>query len=373
MRIKLLCAALAAWLFAFSSAWAAPAASLDIFVPNDELIKLGANLSEFAPGAVSHDETMMLAHQKVLDPKEIAKGHNYKLFIIKIDRSAKKITATTTFLPVASLEQYAWTADNKTVLCTGDWGTHILAVDVATGAVRTIFKHEKGHPGFRIKPSVTWFEKGKVHMPGFFYDAEQTMTGQWVVAIDPTKSGLDALEKVLDVGPLMARTLGWSASIWYSTDQAYFVSGTEDKGVRTIGLYAFLGDQKNLRLLETCKYRFDLAAVGLNRVIGVMRDIKDEGRAVITDVMTNKQWRIGEPKKVYLYPYMSRDGNTVLVSSIDLSGRKMTTWYAHEGDAFGLHPMPGMANIFPGVIRFSRQGGILAFYNKDGLYIKQVP
>lgn len=373
MRCRTLCVLVLTWFLALTSAWAAPGGVLDFLVPSAELVKLGADLSEFAPGGVSNDESMLLGHQKILDPKEIAKGHNYKLFIFKIDRVAKKVTARTVFLPFASLEQYAWSADDKTVICIGGWGTHIMAVDVATGGLRTIFKHEKGQPGFRVKPPVTWLEKGKVHMPGYFYDNQQVMTGQWIVAVDPSRSGIDALEKVLDISTLMDNTLGWSASIWFSSAQGYFVSGTENNKVRTIGLFSFTGNQDKLNLLETCKYRFDLAAVGQDRVLGVMRDAENEGRAVIIDQVMNKRWRVGDPKKVYLYPYMSRDGATILLSTFELASSRMSTFYAHEGDAWSLHPVPGMTNIFPGVIRFSRKGGLLVFFNKDGMHLKQVP
>ncbi|NDD27000.1 MAG: hypothetical protein EB084_01880 [Proteobacteria bacterium] len=350
--------------------WAAPSPKdSGIFVSSEELVKMGVDLREFAPGAVSNDETMMIGHQKITDAKEIAKGHVYKLFIFKLDLASKKVTADAVFLPLPSLENYAWTADSKTVVCMGGFGTRFVAVDIATRQVRTVFAHAKGQPGFRATSMVFFLEKGRIHAPGYFYDKEQMTTSQAVAAIDPSKSGLDAFENVLDISTLFRTTLGWAMEVWYATDQAYYVLGAKnDKR-----LYAFTGDQKSLKLLDRAAYRVDLVAAGAGRAVACMRESRDVGRTVVFDVAANKKWTIGEPKKVYLYPYMSRDGATLLVSTIDLAGRKMTTWYAHDTDAWGLHPMPGLSDVWPGVIRFSRKGGLLAFFNKDGLAIKPIP
>lgn len=373
MRSRTLSLILVTWFLALSSATAAPSTPIDFNVPTEALVKLGVDMSEFVPGAVSYDESMLAGHQKILDPKEIAKGHSYKLFIFKIDRATRSVTAKTVFLSFANLEQYAWTADDKSLLCLGGWGTQISAVDVATGGVRTVFEHQKGQPGFRVMPAVTWMENGKVHVPGYTYDERQVSTGRWIMAIDPSKTGISALEKVLDITTLVDNTTGWSAGIWFNSKQAYFVSGVENNKQRTIALFAFTGDQQKLNVLETCKFHYDLSAVGQDRIISVMRDAEKEGRAVIIDQALNKQWRVGEAKKVYYYPYMSHDGGTILLSTFDLAASKMSTYYAHEGDAWSLHPVSGMTNIFPGVIRYSAQGKLLAFYNKDGLHFKHIP
>lgn len=370
VRVSTVFTLVVVWLFALMPAGAAPAAdSGAIHLSADDLKALGVNLSEFAPGAISNNETMMVAHQKSNNAKDIAAGHIYKLFFLKFDWAAKKVSATSIWLNITSLEQYAWSPDDKQLLCIGAYGTRFLTVDVATGTVHDLFSLAPKQPGFRANPPLVWLDAAHLNLPGYFYDNEQTTTSENVVAVDFARQGLAAFDKVVDIGTLNHTTLGWSVQVWASNTLAYF--GLKE-GAAGMAVYAYTGDQKKLKFIDRDSH-IDLIAAGGTRVAISFRLPDRSGRLMIHDVATGKAWHVGEPRKVYDYPYMARDGATILVSNLDLPNRKMTTWYAHDTDAWSLHSMPGMVDVFPGVIRFSRKGGMLAFFNNQGLFIRPIP
>lgn len=194
------------------------------------------------------------------------------------------------------------------------------------------------------------------------------MTGDAIASVDVQGSGLSAIQSVRAIDGLRKRTAGFAVQQWFSSEQSYFAM--LDAAERKMRLLATVGDDT---LPIDAALGYGGIAVGQDRVIYAARWDKASAGVVVCDLGSKKRWKIGDAGKLYNYLYMSADGSTILVSHLDLSTGKMSTWYGREADNFTLRPVPGIEGVAPGTIRFSPSGNALAFYNEKGLLFQELP
>ena len=373
MRLRyplLVVSVLASLLLLTGRGMAAPVTDDSIHVTQAQLKAWGVNTSELVLGGVSDDGTMALASHKETDPKEIHKGHNNWLHIFQMDWKTKAVSHSAVSLPMATLQNYIYCPDGKTILCVGQQGTWVMAVDIPTKAVRTVFKHKAGKSGFRISPPVMWRENDKVCAVGYFCDETLTAMGDFVVSINPAATGLACYEKMADITKISERSKMHTIAYRYSATQTYF-------GLKEVGDNIYLysntnNNEKNLQYLDKGK-RIDSLTAGRDRVLYAIRQADGTSRTCIRDIGSGKVWTIGDGKSNYTYLYMTRDATEILACALDMPHRKMTVWYAHEDDQYRLRPMPGMIDIFPGTIRMSHAGGTLSFFTPTGIFFRRIP
>lgn len=352
------------------AAAALPTAAADsgkIFLSMAQMKALTIDPVSFSLGVVSKDGNTALCVEKIRDPRRKARGEVWKLQVFHLDWTAQKPTLETILLPTSQIEQLAVSPDGKWALGIAEFGTRFISVDVANKKARVLFRNEKGKPGFRSQPEVAWFENGKFHTLGYFYDDTQTVTEDVVAAIDVTGNGLEAIQKVRNINKLHARTAGFAVQEWYHSDQSWFGMVWPDKKMH---LMAAVGDE--LQPVEVA-LGYGGIAVGQDRVIYAARFDKKTFGVYIYDLATRKKTQLGDPSRLYNYLYMSEDGNTVLVTWFDTAKRLMTTWYGRESEHYALHPVPGIDRAKPGTIRFSPGGEVAAFYNPDGVLFTRLP
>ncbi len=331
------------------------------------LKSLKINFETFQLAVVSKDGNTLIGTEKIRDPKLKAKGQVWKLHVFHLDWAAQKATLSTIPALTTSLEQMAISPDGKWALLLGDRGTRFVAVDLTKNMPRVVFRNERGKPGFRSQPEVAWWEKGKFHTPGYFYDAAQAVTGDAVASIDAGGDGLAAITKVRDIDKLYRQTRGFAVQQWYSSEQSYFALVKPDQKMH---LVAAMGE--DMLPIESA-LGYGGMAVGQDRVVYAARWDKNTVGVVVQDIGMKKKWRIGDASKLYNYLYMSDDGGTVLVSHLDVAAQAMTTWFGREAESWKLRPVPGIEAAKPGTIRFSSGGEVYAFYNLDGLLIGRLP
>ena len=349
---------------------AAPATDDSILVTQAQLKAWGVNTRELVLGGVSDDGTMALASHKETVPQEIKKGRNNWLHIFQMDWKTRKVTHSAVALPLPSLQTYAFHPDGKSIVCVGQQGTWVVAVDIATKVVRTVFKHQAGKPGFRISPPVLWVEKGQLLTEGYFCDETLTAMGDFVVSINPAVSGLACFDKIADITKINERAKLHTGANRYSSNQIYF--GLKQAG-NEIYLYASQNnDDKNLQYLDKGK-RIDSLSPGRDRILYSMRQADDTSRTRIRDIGSGKVWNIGDGKSNYTYLYMTRDATEILVCLLDMPKHRMSVWYAHEDDNYRLQPMPGMIDVVIGTIRMSHGGGFLSFFTDSGIIFRRIP
>jgi len=368
-HVSILLAILGACLFVAGPAASAPADD-SVRVTPDALKQMGVNKKLLVISQVSDDGTLVVGSERSTDARDIAQHHIYKLHFFKTDWTRRTVTHDSMWVPLMAPATTALCSDGKSLISVGNEGTRVVAVDLPSKAAHVVFQHAAGKRGFRVDPMILWLEHGTVHARGYFYDGNQMATAPCVASIDPSASGVEAFHKVRDVGALMKKVRFFGSCIWFSSTQAYFslpVAG------RLTDICAYLGDDSNLQYLDRGS-RVDAMAVGQDSVVYALRQSDRTSRLTIQDVGLKKTWHPGDGRSNYTYLYMSTDGTTMLTSLIDLVGRKMTTFYAHEAHNFGLKPMPGMVNAFPGVIRMARSGKVLAFFStRDGIFIRRIP
>jgi len=322
----------------------------------------GINPQTLQIGDLSRDGTVLLCSEKATDPKLKAKGQVFRLVVFQLDFPKKSFTARAVWLPQTDVQQLALSEDGKQILVFGDAGTTFTVVDMATLKPKTFYKGSRGKPGFRSYPPVVWLEKGKFHTVGYFYEADQTVTREAVVAIDPEKGGLEAFTEVRDIAKLNRAVENYRLGQWYSSEQAYFAGYLPDKSTT---LYS-VGSDGILKVLDKAK-AFEGIAVAQDRVIYAARQDPSTLRVYLQDLAYNKKWTIGDGRRPLKYLYLSDDGSVLLTSEIDYSNGRITTWWASENDNFSLKPVPSLQGVKAGSIRFSGNGRVIAFINEDGL------
>lgn len=333
----------------------------------DQLKSMQVDPLRFSLGAVSADGSTLVGVEKIKDPKLKAKGQVWKVQIFGLDFTGQNAKVRSIIVPTTQLEQLAVSPDGKWALGLSDFGTRFIAINLVEASARIVFQNKANEPGFRAQPEVIWWERGKFHVPGYYYEKDQTVECDAIASVDLQGNGLAALQKVRDISVLHRQTAGFALQQWQSSDQVYFGLVKPDNKMH---LVAALGDQM---LPVDAAMGYGGLAVGQDRVIYAARWDKKTTGVVLHDVAMNRKWRIGDGSKLYNYLYMSADGSTVLVSNIDTATQKMTTWYAHEQDNFALHPVPGIDKVTPGTIRFSPGGEVIAFYSPKGLLIEKIP
>lgn len=373
MRLRypfLAVAALVSCLLLTGRGMAAPVTDGSVLLTPSQLKAWGVITSELVLGGVSDDGSMALASHKETNPVEIAKGRNNWLHIFQIDWKSGKATHSSVPLPMPTVQNYAFHPDGKTIVCVGQQGTWIMAVDIATKTARTIFKNELGKKGFRITPPVMWLEKGKLCTEGYFYDETQTAMGDCVVSLNPSQKGLAVFDKIVDITAFNERSKMHTGRNRHSSSLVFF--GLKEPS-QQIYLYASINnDDKKLMFLDQGK-SIDNLATGRDRCLYALRQSDGSSRVRIRDVGSGKTWTIGDGKSNYTYLYMTRDASQILVSLLDLRHRSMTVWYGNEDENYRLHPMAGMTDVLPGTIRMSHAGGTLSFFSEKGLVFRRIP
>jgi hypothetical protein len=334
-----------------------------------ELKKMGINPKLLVMAHVASDTSISVGSEVETRTQEIAAHRLYKLHIFKLDWTKHRATHESLSLPLKASIQTTLTPDGKTLVCVGNDGSELLAVDLSHKTWRSIFKHENGKPGFHVSPLRMWSDRDGVFTRGFYYDKDIYSQGKCVVKIDPAGSGLSAISKVRDIEPLLAKVPFYGSCIWQSASEAYFSVPRKDKKVDVL---AYQGDDSNLAVVGQTS-RVDSMAVGQGRLLYGAREADNSGHLYLYDATTRKQQVLGDGHSNYTYLYMSRDGQTILTSVLAAGNRRMTTYYGHEADGYALHPMPAMSDISPGTIRMAPSGEAITFFTNEGLMFRKVP
>lgn len=356
-------------LLLIGSAQAAPSAedgAAQVVSPQD-ITEMGMRTRAIRLSNVSSDGRVVVFTDKERDPQLLAQGQVWRLRVFRFSAGSTKPKLTTIQMPTTDLSQVAISPDGARALAISDRGTRFIGVDLVKGEAQVIFRLTSGEPSFRVMPEVVWFEKGRFHTIGYFMDADQISTGDAIVSVDVPGRGFSAIHKVRDITEMMKVFKGFQQALWHTSDQAYFVG--RGRLTDPFQLVSVFGDKP---VVITSAEKYSNLAAGENRVVYIAKN-GDKGVMAVYDAPMAKRWEIDSAGKDMEYTYMSADGKTLLASTFDVKGGRMTTYYAQEGDGYKLHPVPAMTDLQMGTQRFSGNGRVIWMYGSRGLREYIVP
>ena len=185
-----------------------------------------------------------------------------------------------------------------------------------------------------------------------------------LVKIDADGTGPSAIHPSRNITELF-RHRDLRECVWHSDDHLYVTGQTPDN---KFVLAAYLGRRdKDLKLLKIDQADgFGAIAAGDNRIAYPAHD-GSKHRLCVYDVQDKKKWQFGDDNTEYNYPYISKDGKTVLASTFDLKRGLMSTFYGTEADNYTPRPVDGLSNVPMATLRFSADGKVLVAYSALGL------
>ena len=344
-----------------------------LFVSTAQFKAMGFNLLRGQPALLSPRGNNVFWVDKTSNKYEIPKGHVFRLTTMHLDWTTGKVTLQKMWLPTTNLDNLNISADGRTIAGVSDRGTRVFVVDVATQTSKVIYVKEKGKPSFDVSPSYVWMEKGMIMCPGIFFDSTNTALGDYIVSIDPSKTGYAAIKKVRNMNPITHHAPGgfqWQQ--YFDANESYFATMEADPLHPT---HLYYGDGNELRLIDKT-FAIGGMAVGQDRIVYCARYRQAHGLVyglTVFDQMTGKKYHIGSPDIPYSYLYMSHDGRTILATRLHLHARTMSVYYGREGSDFNLRQVPGLHGVRPGVIRFSRDGSTVEFMGPRGMSVQRLP
>jgi len=331
-----------------------------------ELLSHGINPPMFQVVEFSPDGRMLFGYQ-VNQRDEVAKGITNRLFELTL-RSDGKVTGVRSHnLSVPAVEQVALSPDGREAVVITASGAAFVALDRATGEVRTLMAHEPRKPGFRSHPPILLRSGGSLLATGFFYDEEDYGGADSIARIDLGKSGVEAFELVAEVEKLERSLKRVVINAYTDHETGYFCVQREGSPVYT--LYRWKAGQEPEAFDEALSVpgfmpKGDKLAYVAQRSGGRYELVIYDGPSATRRVVTTSPVELG-------YLTFSQDGSTVQVNEINQDRMKLFTASSRTGWKY--QPVPDFPRSAIGDIRLSPDGRWMSLYNQDGLRVISLP
>ncbi|MCL4513083.1 MAG: hypothetical protein M1421_03615 [Candidatus Eremiobacteraeota bacterium] len=364
-RIELLCVVL----FCLSLAKARGA----VFLSRADLVYYKINPQRFVMTQVSGNGKWLFGLEKTNHLALMAKKEFYLLRVFKIGKLSLKLVKTIP-LSIGYISNEIYTPNGSHALVEADWGAEFLFVNVKTGAVRVIFRHILGKPGFR-GGNLLFYHHHHFYGNGYFYNKESLDIDNALAEINPHKKGLAVFKKVLNIGKLQKNlAISWGhqqAFTFFPPNHGYFIM--TPLNFSKIHLIEADGPKK-LKSLDKGLAFGGMAAASENGSILYLVKHSAAVREVVLRERgsSNKKIVIYKGAAAYTYPFISADGKTIVVARLDLKVGRMSFFYAKEKNGFKLKPIPILQNRQMGTFRFSGNGKVFAFYNITGIFAGKI-
>jgi hypothetical protein len=340
-------------------------ANADVRLTQIKLTSKKINLAKFAIVNLSGDGRILTGIEKVDDPKLKLKGLVYRLWIIEFQGDDReKVTFSDILLPITEFQQMSLSDDGSVGLITANRGTKFLKLDVPARKVSVIFEHKNDSPGFRSDIGMVYYFKDKFCIWGYFYDKNKVEKERGMTTVDLSKSGIDIFHLGFNTAKFEKRYMNSKYTEWVSPSQCFIIGKKPtEKLSRTLALY----DGGTLKELDTAP-NFRGAAASNGRVVYFVEREKDKNETILKDPSQGKTWKLASGAKPYSYAFVSRNGQTVVISMADIRQNKMSYFYGTEKDDFKIKPITAAQGVPLNVLRLAPYGKYYVTFNGSEIY-----
>lgn len=332
----------------------------------DDLRKHGIPPEFFHIDRFSHDDSVLFGIEKSTDPIHIHKKGAYVLWLLHLDGKKNLKKAEAIPLPIQRWHQITYSDDSRQALVSSELGANFYLVDIPGKKVKKIYEHKKGQPGFRQADPILYYVDGFFYAYGYYYDKDDvTSDDMYLARVHLDKSGVDMFEKTLSMKDVR-HTLGIATfGAYLPPDRVIWGCRRDRDALLELKLYYENG---KMQLLDS--------GIGFTGVVHttnrIFYGVKKPGKkpswdAVVRDLDTNKVWHLGDGKVPFTYPFISKDGSTVAITTVDFKNKAMTVHCAVRDRDFKLQPIKTLQNVAFGTFRISPTGAWYAFYSPQGI------
>ncbi len=355
---------LAGMLLIILGLWAGTVRADVVRVDQDQLWAHGILPPVFRIISFSPDGRSLLGFQQT-EREDIARGITHRLFLMQLRSDGVLSSVRTYELGIPSLEQAAFAPNGKQVVLITASGATFLALDLATGSLRTLMAHRPGAPGFRAHPQVLWESQGRMLTLGYFYDRKDFGGANVIAEVDLTRSGVSAFTECSLVEPV-ERALKAVAFHAYTDHQTgYF--GVQTRTGQTF--YRWVAGSPPEAFDKAVRFTAFMACG--DRVAYAAQRPDGRHEVVLYDGATGRRQSVGSSDRSFQYLTMSQDGSTIQVNQID--GQRMQVFVASTRTGLTLRPLAQFPRCRVGSIRLTRDGRRMALYNQQGLQLVDIP
>lgn len=329
-----------------------------------ELRRAGIETSSFQPIVFSHNDRWLACYDEA--PFEDKKqGIFYRLWFLEFSPTGSVLRYQKVPLKMASLLQGQFTPGDDAFLVLGNRGTVLSRVDMKSFAISAIMEPAPGRAGFRADPAVLWTENGSVYEVGYPYDEGRFVNVRTIAKVNPNGTGASAFE----VGPDLTTLEKGIERQWF----ANYLSPTSIFYGQKYSDQVLLSHWNGQTRTEFDRARRMWGSWGHSgKILYSVERSAEVSDLMLFDSRTGTKTTLASGSDVYRYLFLSRDGNTAVVSLMVPEGRRLSTFFAKSTDGWKLHPLEadsgGRARtITAGWMRVASKGGMIAHVGAAGL------
>lgn len=284
-----------------------------------------------------------------------------RLWFMRFDSNGRLAETKKADLRFPGIEQANLTPDLKSVMVVSHKGTELYKVDVATGQVSTVMSHAKGQPGFVIDPAILALTEGKLYTIGNVYDAEDFQGPKVFAELDTNATGAAAFKPLFELKPLESKLPELFVASELSPKAMFF--GYREGGDDRFSRWTPAG---GMQLIDQARKYLGSWGEQHRWLYSVERqDGKSE--LMLADGVTGEKRSLGTSSYPYLYPVLSKEGNTAVVATEERS-TGATYWVAEDRNGYKLRPL--LENVGRNTIRVSLSGQTVVLFNpQEGLQL----
>lgn len=339
----------------------------DVRISNAKLNALKINPKKFNIITLSGDGSVLLCYEKVTDLKLKQKGNVFKLWIIEFladDRD--KVKYSELLLPLTDFQQCCISYDGNTAIITGNRGAKFLKIDIPKKKVSVIFDHIKGKPGFRSHVGIMQYFNNKFYNWGYFYDGKDQVTKKGIALIDLSRKDHEMFELAYDTTEFEKTYWLSRFTTWISPNQCFIMGNKPDEKETTLAYY----NQGEIKVVDRAQtFKGGAAASPGGKILYVADRPNGERETLIQDVFHDRSWSLYSENKPFSYLALSaNNGETAILSRVDIKNNRMSYFYAMERDGYLIKPITAMLNKPISVMRIAPFGKIYTTFDGSNIY-----
>ncbi len=335
-------------------------------VGTSELRQAGIATASFQPIVFSHNDRWLACYDEA-SFEEKKQGVFYRIWFLEVSPSGTVTRYQKVPLKIASLLQGQFTPGDDAFVILGNRGTVLAKIDLKSFTVTPIMDPHPGRAGFRADPAVVWTEGGSLYVVGYPYDSSRFVNVRTIARVNPNGNGAAAFEP----GPDLTTLEKGIERQWF----ANYLSPTSIFYGQKYSEQVVLSHWNGQARTEFDRARRMWGSWGhAGRILYSVERSPDVSDLMLFDSRSGSKTTLASGPEVYRYLFLSRDGNTALVSLMVPEGRRLSTFYARSSDGWKLRPLEADSSGRPrtlaaGWMRLSTKGSLMAHVGAAGLTI----
>lgn len=325
----------------------------------------GIQPRSFQPIAFSHDDRWLAGFDRA-SFEEKKEGTFYRLWFFKLGREGELDEAKSVPLNLKSLQQGEFTPDDKAFVVIGNRGTTFLKVSLEDFEVSSLLEPSWGTPGFRADPAVLWTENEELYVLGYPYDEARF--------VDPKTVATVTQDGSFEAGPNLTAVEQPVERLWFTNylgpRSAFF-----GQKYPTVTILSHWDGEEVFEFDRAPRFTSFWGNGG--RLLYSAERSEEQKELLVYDVESGEKTVLASQADSYRYLFLSRDGETALVS-LAVPDTRLEPYIARASNDWELVPLvtdrkQRAKTVAAGWMRLSSTGKFVCHVSSTGIALYSVP